>query len=171
VPAQADKRARLCELLQCDGMDRALVFTKTKHGANRVARHLVDSGISADAIHGNKSQNARERALASFRAGEVTVLVATDVAARGLDIDGVSHVVNYDLPPDPESYVHRIGRTARAGRTGVAFSLCSEEERSLLTRIERLIGIRLRRESEPAERTTTREPAAHRTPAPTRRRR
>jgi ATP-dependent RNA helicase RhlE len=138
-----EKRAVLADILRAEGVSRTIVFTRTKHGANRVVLHLTKAGIRAEAIHGNKSQNARERALSGFRDGEVPVLVATDIAARGLDIDGVSHVINYDLPVDPESYVHRIGRTARAGRKGVAFSLCTNEERQLLTRIERLIGKRV----------------------------
>jgi ATP-dependent RNA helicase RhlE len=137
------KRAVLADFLRGEGVSRTIVFTRTKHGANRVVLQLSKAGIRAEAIHGNKSQNARERALNGFRDGDVPVLVATDIAARGLDIDGVSHVVNYDLPVDAESYVHRIGRTARAGRKGMAFSLCSSDERPLLARIERLIGKRV----------------------------
>jgi ATP-dependent RNA helicase RhlE len=140
----ANKRVALERMLRDPNITRAVVFTRTKHGANRVAKGLVTAGIDADAIHGNKSQNARERALGRFRDGSLRVLVATDLAARGIDVDDISHVINFDLPVDPESYVHRIGRTARAGRTGVAFSLCTPEERGTLTRIERLIGQRLR---------------------------
>ncbi len=120
-----------------------LVFTRTKHGANRVTEGLVRARISAEAIHGNKSQGARERALAGFKAGATRVLVATDIAARGLDIDAVTHVINFDLPDVPESYVHRIGRTARAGASGIAYSFCDREERSMLTAIERLIRMRI----------------------------
>jgi ATP-dependent RNA helicase RhlE len=143
VPDPTHKRALLADLVSDEAMERVIVFTKTKHGANRVTKHLDSSGIRAEAIHGNKSQNARERALEGFKQGDVRVLVATDIAARGLDIKGISHVVNYDLPVDAESYVHRIGRTARAGTSGVAISLCSHEERPLLVRIERLIGRRV----------------------------
>jgi ATP-dependent RNA helicase RhlE len=143
VPDPTHKRALLADLVSDESVERVIVFTKTKHGANRVTKHLDSSGIRAEAIHGNKSQNARERALEGFKTGDVRVLVATDIAARGLDIKGISHVVNYDLPVDAESYVHRIGRTARAGSTGVAISLCSHDERPLLVRIERLIGRRV----------------------------
>ena len=104
-------------------MNRVIVFTRTKHGANRVAEHLSRTGVVAEAIHGNKSQNARQRALEMFRSGKARVLVATDIAARGIDIDDISHVVNFELPNEPESYVHRIGRTARAGGEGIAISL------------------------------------------------
>jgi len=122
------------------GAERAIVFTRTKHGADKVSRNLERAGLSAAAIHGNKSQNNRERTLAAFRNGGLNILVATDIAARGIDIDDVSHVVNYELPNVPEVYVHRIGRTARAGKSGVAVSFCDETERSLLRDIERLIG-------------------------------
>ena len=110
--------------------DRVLVFTRTKHGADRVVRHLVGAGIEATAIHGNKSQPQRERALAGFRDGQTRVLVATDIAARGIDVDGVSHVINFELPNVPEDYVHRVGRTARAGAAGIAIAFCSDEENS-----------------------------------------
>lgn len=136
----AAKRAALDSLLREPEVTRALVFTRTKRGASRVATVLAGTGIAADAIHGNKSQNARQRTLNQFRAGALQVLVATDVAARGLDVDDVSHVVNYDMPNDPESYVHRIGRTARAGAVGAAISFCTSAERSTLSRIERLIS-------------------------------
>jgi ATP-dependent RNA helicase RhlE len=132
------KRDALTRLLQDPGLDRVLVFTRTKHGADRVARHLNGAGIEAIAIHGNKSQPQRERALAGFRAGRTRVLVATDIAARGIDVEGVSHVVNFELPNVPENYVHRIGRTARAGASGIAISLCSDEERAYLRDIEKL---------------------------------
>ncbi|MBM3516549.1 MAG: DEAD/DEAH box helicase [Alphaproteobacteria bacterium] len=137
--ARGDKRPLLDMLLKDGGIRRALIFTRTKHGADKVATQLARSGVSANAIHGNKSQGARERALADFRAGRTRVLVATDIAARGIDIDGVTHVINYDLPNIPESYVHRIGRTARAGTSGVAMSFCDHEERAYLRDIEKLI--------------------------------
>ena len=137
------KRQVLAELLRDPDMSRTLVFTRTKHGADRVVEYLERAGQAAAAIHGNKSQGQRERALAAFKAGQVRVLVATDIAARGIDVDGVSHVVNFDLPNVPESYVHRIGRTARAGRAGVAISLCDQSERAHLRGIEKLIRIRL----------------------------
>jgi ATP-dependent RNA helicase RhlE len=140
--AKADKRA-LLERVLANGIERALVFTRTKHGADRVAKQLVRAGIEAAAIHGNKSQNARERALEAFRRGTSPVLVATDIAARGIDIRGVSHVVNYELPDVAESYVHRIGRTGRAGASGRAVSFCDQEERPLLRDIERLIKKRI----------------------------
>jgi superfamily II DNA/RNA helicase len=133
------KPALLADVLRNEPIDRALVFTRTKRGADRVVRDLEKSGIAAAAIHGNKSQNARERVLAAFRDGKVRTLVATDIAARGIDVEGISHVVNYDLPNIPESYVHRIGRTARAGADGVAISFCDGEERAYLRDIERLI--------------------------------
>jgi ATP-dependent RNA helicase RhlE len=133
------KAAVLAQVLKCEQVDRALVFTRTKHGADKVARGLAKAGIPASAIHGNKSQNQRERALMSFRSGEVRTLVATDIAARGIDVIGISHVVNFDLPNVPETYVHRIGRTARAGAAGMAISLCDAEELSFLRDIERLI--------------------------------
>jgi ATP-dependent RNA helicase RhlE len=120
-----------------------LVFTRTKHGADRVARQLNKVGIRAEAMHGNKSQSARQRTLAGFKSKQPPVLVATDVAARGIDVDGVSHVFNYDLPHEPEMYVHRIGRTGRAGATGIAVSFCEHEERKLLQAIERLIRRKL----------------------------
>ena len=133
------KSGLLAEVLKTEPIDRVLVFTRTKHGADKVVRTLQKEGLAAEAIHGNKSQNQRERVLAAFRSGALRTLVATDIAARGIDVDGVSHVVNYDLPNVPESYVHRIGRTARAGREGVAISFCDHEERAYLRDIERLI--------------------------------
>jgi ATP-dependent RNA helicase RhlE len=134
-----DKRALLVQVLKDPSIKRALVFSRTKHGANRIAEHLHKANIRAEAIHGNKSQNARERALAGFKAGQTRVLVATDIAARGIDIDEITHVVNFDLPNVPETYVHRIGRTARAGASGKALSFCDMEEREFLRDIERLI--------------------------------
>lgn len=143
------KRDHLLRLLSAGEVERSIVFTRTKRGADRVNQFLQKGGLSAAAIHGNKSQGQRERALAAFRDGQVAVLVATDIAARGIDIDDVSHVVNYELPNVPEAYVHRIGRTARAGRTGIAISLCASEERGLLRDIEKLTGIRLAGEDAP----------------------
>ena len=140
---KADKRPLLGRCLQDPAIDRVLVFTRTKHGADRVAEQLAHDGVAADAIHGNKSQSARTRALERFRTGAGRVLVATDIAARGIDVDGITHVINYDLPNVPESYVHRIGRTARAGRSGVAISFCDAEERAYLRDIEALIKIRI----------------------------
>jgi ATP-dependent RNA helicase RhlE len=134
----ANKLSLLVQLLDDAQMLRALVFTRTKRRADRVARHLDDASISVATIHGGKSQSQRERALAAFRASKVRVLVATDIAARGIDIDRVTHVVNYELPDAPEAYVHRIGRTARAGSAGIAISLCDAEERGQLRDIERL---------------------------------
>jgi ATP-dependent RNA helicase RhlE len=134
----ANKRALLADLLKDQAIARALVFSRTKHGADRVAEQLERAGVRAEAIHGNKSQSARQRALASFREGHARVLVATDIAARGIDIDGITHVINYELPNVPESYVHRIGRTARAGAAGIAISLCDATERPYLRDIEKL---------------------------------
>lgn len=132
------KRALLTEILRDPAMARVIVFTRTKHGANRVAENLDKAGITSAAIHGNKSQNARQRALADFKSGKARVLVATDIAARGIDVADVSHVINFELPNLPESYVHRIGRTARAGAQGIAISFCDPAERSFLRGIERL---------------------------------
>jgi ATP-dependent RNA helicase RhlE len=138
---RAAKPAALAQVLQGEHVDRALVFTRTKHGADKVVRGLAKAGITASAIHGNKSQNQRERVLMNFRSGDVRTLVATDIAARGIDVDGISHVVNFDLPNVPETYVHRIGRTARAGAAGTAISLCDAEELPLLRDIEKLIRV------------------------------
>jgi ATP-dependent RNA helicase RhlE len=135
----AAKRGLLVTLLGEPAMSRVIVFTRTKHGANKLEKQLGQAGIVAEAIHGNKSQNARQRALDGFKAGSVRVLVATDVAARGLDIDEVTHVVNFDVPMEPESYVHRIGRTARAGAAGTAITFCAADEKGKLRDIERLI--------------------------------
>jgi ATP-dependent RNA helicase RhlE len=183
---KADKRALLEHVLGDPAIERVLVFTRTKHGANRVAEGLARARISAEAIHGNKSQGARERALAGFKKGATRVLVATDIAARGLDIEAVTHVINFDLPDVPESYVHRIGRTARAGASGIAYSFCDREERSMLGAIERLIRMRIavagtpalrassydggdaRPPRAPAPRHDSRPPASHRAPVVTR---
>ncbi|MBV9900537.1 MAG: DEAD/DEAH box helicase [Alphaproteobacteria bacterium] len=140
---QAEKPALLTMMLRVGfgpkgNMDRVLIFSRTKHGADRIVRQLGQSGIAANAIHGNKSQPQRERALAEFKSGKTPVLVATDIAARGIDVSGVSHVFNFDLPEVPEQYVHRIGRTGRADATGVAYAFCSEDERGLLRQIEKL---------------------------------
>jgi len=140
---QADKQALLTLTLSDPAVDRALVFTRTKHGADKVVKNLEKAGLRAAAIHGNKSQPQREKALESFRAGRTRILIATDIAARGLDIDGVSHVINYEIPNVPEQYVHRIGRTARAGAAGVALSFVGEDERAFLRDIERLTRLKI----------------------------
>jgi ATP-dependent RNA helicase RhlE len=132
------KRPLLAELLEDAKMARTLIFTRTKRGADRVAKYLDGAGVTADSIHGDKSQGQRERALAAFKAGGVRALVATDIAARGIDVDAVSHVINFDLPNVPESYVHRIGRTARAGADGIAISLVADDERGLLKDIQKV---------------------------------
>src|SRR6185437_7150170 len=137
------KRQLLVELLKDAAMNRVIVFTRTKHGANKVAEYLSKNGIASDAIHGNKSQNARQRAMEAFRGGKLHVLVATDIAARGIDIDDISHVVNFELPNEPETYVHRIGRTARAGAGGIAVSLCDGAEKGYLRDIEKLIRLKI----------------------------
>jgi ATP-dependent RNA helicase RhlE len=141
--ARGHKRALLAKLLGEPEMRRAIVFTRTKHGANRLAEQLEKDGFVTAAIHGNKSQGARQQALNAFKNGQVKVLVATDIAARGIDVDDISHIVNYELPMEPEAYVHRIGRTARAGASGTAFSFCDGEERGLLRDIERIIRAKL----------------------------
>ncbi len=137
------KRALLTNVLEDPALSRVLVFSRTKHRANRIAQQLDQAGVDAEVIHGNKSQGARQRVLKRFRAGKVRVLVATDIAARGIDVDGISHVINYELPNEAESYVHRIGRTARAGADGFAFSFCDPTERKYLNAIEGLIRCRL----------------------------
>ena len=136
---RAAKPAVLIDVLRRETVDRALIFTRTKHGADKLVRGLVRAGIAAHAIHGNKSQNQRQRVLAAFRQGTTRILVATDIAARGIDVDGISHVINFDIPNVPETYVHRIGRTARAGAEGVAISLCDREEVAFVKDIEKLI--------------------------------
>ena len=138
---QAQKIAQLTHLLKGDAVHSAIVFTRTKHRANRLALALNKAGISAEAIHGNKSQSARQKALGAFKGGHIKALVATDIAARGIDVDAVSHVINFELPNVPEDYVHRIGRTARAGASGIAVSLCAPDERAYLKSIEKLIKL------------------------------
>ncbi len=135
-----NKRPLLKHILQDKNLKRVIVFSRTKHGANKIVEYLGKSGIASEAIHGNKSQTARQNALENFRSGKTRVLIATDIAARGIDIDEISHVINYDLPNVSEDYVHRIGRTARAGASGVAISFCDSEEKAFLKDIEKLIG-------------------------------
>ncbi|HRD81554.1 MAG TPA: helicase-related protein, partial [Saprospiraceae bacterium] len=138
-----DKRSLLLHLIREHNIPSALVFTRTKHGADRVAKDLVRAGIKAEAIHGNKSQNARQRALSNFKSGATRILVATDIAARGIDVEKLSHVINYEIPNIPETYVHRIGRTGRAGADGVAFSFCDTEERAYIRDIHKLTAIQI----------------------------
>ena len=138
-----NKKNLLQDLLEDSAIKSALVFTRTKHGADKVVKNLVKHGITSEAIHGNKSQNARQRALTNFKNGSTRILVATDIAARGIDVDGLSHVFNYELPNVPETYVHRIGRTGRAGESGMAISFCDTEERAYLKDIQKLIKIEL----------------------------
>jgi ATP-dependent RNA helicase RhlE len=155
---KAHKPAMMEHLLENREIKRALIFTRTKYGADKLAKVLGRSGVKASAIHGNKSQNQRQKALDLFRSGKSRVLVATDVAARGLDVDGITHVFNFDLPNEPEAYVHRIGRTGRAGATGIAISFCDRDERNHLRSIERLTKTRLKIEKGPAELTDTSGP-------------
>jgi ATP-dependent RNA helicase RhlE len=138
--SKQDKRGLLQHLLEDQDIKTVLVFTRTKHGADKVVKDLNKEGITAEAIHGNKSQNARQRALNNFKTRQTRVLVATDIAARGIDIDELTHVINYELPNVPETYVHRIGRTGRAGANGIAFSFCDMEERAFLQDIHKLIA-------------------------------
>jgi ATP-dependent RNA helicase RhlE len=135
-----NKKHLLIHLLKDKAIESALVFTRTKHGADKVVKELTRAGIGAEAIHGNKSQNARQRALGNFKSGHTRVLVATDIAARGIDVDNLSHVINFELPNVPETYVHRIGRTGRAGASGIAFSFCDMEEKAFLKDIQKLIA-------------------------------
>src|SRR5690606_14538929 len=135
---RGDKPRLLAELVASLDMSRTIVFTRTKHGADRLVRQLHQSGIKSVAIHGNKTQNARQQALDQFQRGKVGLLVATDIASRGIDVDGITHVVNYDLTHEPETYVHRIGRTARAGASGAALSFCDAEERAYIRQIHKL---------------------------------
>lgn len=135
-----NKRPLLKHILEDEKFKRVIVFSRTKHGANKIVEYLGKSGIIAEAIHGNKSQSARQKALENFRTGAIRILIATDIAARGIDIDDISHVINFDLPNESESYVHRIGRTARAGASGVAISFCDADEKAFLKDIEKLIG-------------------------------
>ncbi|RZK46079.1 MAG: ATP-dependent helicase, partial [Pedobacter sp.] len=137
---KGDKRSLLNHLLEDGSIETVLVFTRTKHGADKVTKDLSRAGITAEAIHGNKSQNARQRALTNFKNRQTRVLVATDIAARGIDVDNLTHVINFDLPNIPETYVHRIGRTGRAGASGTAISFCDSEEREFLKDINKLIG-------------------------------
>ena len=160
----AEKKDRLIDLMGDPEIERAIVFTRTKRGADRVSEGLVKAGIGAAAIHGNKSQNQRERALRDFKQGRTNVLVATDIAARGIDIDDVSHVFNFELPNIPESYVHRIGRTARAGRSGAAISFCDGTERQYLLDIEKLTGLKIESEGEPLPFEKPPVPGANRQP-------
>ncbi|MEM9696476.1 MAG: DEAD/DEAH box helicase, partial [Myxococcota bacterium] len=156
---KANKRHLLVDLLRSDETKKTLVFSRTKHGANRIVKVLDKAGIHSAAIHGNKSQGARTRALEAFRNADIDALVATDIAARGIDVEGVSHVINFDLPNVPETYVHRIGRTARAGATGKAISMCDVEERPYLVSIERLMGKHLHRVDDHAYPPTEAVPA------------
>jgi ATP-dependent RNA helicase RhlE len=134
------KKLLLIHLLKDESIKSVLVFTRTKHGADRVVKDLLKENIKAEAIHGNKSQNARQNALTNFKTGRIRILVATDIAARGIDVDELSHVINYEMPNVPETYVHRIGRTGRAGAKGIAFSFCDAEEKAYLTDVQKLIG-------------------------------
>jgi len=163
---QAEKTALLTMFLKSEKTGRVLVFSRTKHGADKIVRMLEAAGVAANAIHGNKSQAQRERALADFRSGQVQVLIATDIAARGIDIPGVSHVINYDLPEVPEQYVHRIGRTARAGAEGQAAAFCAPDERGLLRDIERLTRQKIEVASLPADFTARAEELRRLKPAP-----
>jgi len=137
---KGDKKSLLNHVLKDKEIKRVLVFTRTKHGADKVVKDLQKIGITAAAIHGNKSQNARQKALSDFKSSQIRVLVATDIAARGIDVDNLTHVINYELPNIPESYVHRIGRTGRAGASGRAIAFCDEEEKEFLRDIQKLIG-------------------------------
>jgi ATP-dependent RNA helicase RhlE len=140
---KADKKKLLTHLLSDKTIERVLVFTRTKHGANKVVKDLTQFGVRSEAIHGNKSQNARQLALKNFKDKTTRVLVATDIAARGIDVDDLTHVINYEIPNIPETYVHRIGRTGRAGASGIAISFCESEERGYLKDIQRLIGLQI----------------------------
>ena len=159
------KPSMLVSLLAKTPYTRALVFTRTKHGADKVVKQLVKAGVPAAAMHGNKSQNARTRALGEFRSGQTPVLVATDIAARGLDVEDISHVINYDLTPEPETYVHRIGRTGRAGATGTAVSFCTSEEHQDLRAIERLIREPLQRSPDSPEISESRRAPSREVPS------
>jgi ATP-dependent RNA helicase RhlE len=163
----AAKRARLVALVTGPGVGRTIVFARTKRGADRVAQNLVKDGVAAEVIHGNKAQNARQRALNAFRNGQVRVLVATDIVARGIDVPGVTHVVNYDLPDEPEAYVHRIGRTGRNGADGTAITLCAPDELKKLRAVEKLIRTTLLPGGDPRPQAnpTRRRPAGAHQPA------
>jgi ATP-dependent RNA helicase RhlE len=158
---RAGKPRLLADLLRTEPVERALIFTRTKHGADKVVRGLHNGGLAAEAIHGNKSQNQRERVLANFRNGRVRILVATDIAARGIDVEGISHVINFDLPNIPESYVHRVGRTARAGANGIAISLCSHDELPYLRDIEKLIRMAIPASGQAAASHGSHQPVKH----------
>ena len=166
---KANKKHLLAHLLRGEDLENALVFSRTRHGVDRIVRDLSRAGIDAAGIHGDKSQNARQTALNRFKSGECKVLVATDIAARGIDVAGLSHVINYDMPVEPEAYIHRIGRTGRAGRAGKAVSFCCIDEVKQLNQVEKLIGKRLREEKSdwPMEITTPSEPKV-RDPRPAR---
>ncbi|MAR47235.1 MAG: DEAD/DEAH box helicase [Euryarchaeota archaeon] len=140
---KADKRRLIVKIIKQERVSKGIVFTRTKHGANRLVKQLAQSGINAAAIHGNKSQGARTKALANFKCGETKILVATDIASRGIDVNDITHVFNYDLPNEPESYVHRIGRTARAGKSGIAYGFCDDTESGYLVGIQQLIGFEI----------------------------
>lgn len=140
---KADKRRLIVKIIKQERVSKGIVFTRTKHGANRLVKQLAQSGINAAAIHGNKSQGARTKALANFKSGETKILVATDIASRGIDVNDITHVFNYDLPNEPESYVHRIGRTARAGKSGIAYGFCDDTESGYLVGIQQLIGFEI----------------------------
>lgn len=166
---KGNKKHLLAQLLQRDEVENALVFSRTKHGVDRIVRDLKRQGIDAVGIHGDKSQNARQSALNRFRSGECRVLVATDIAARGIDVEGLSHVINYDMPMEPEAYIHRIGRTGRAGRDGIAISFCCIDEVKQLNQVEKLIGKRLReKQSDWPMKITTPTPPKAREPRPAR---
>ena len=149
--SKKDKQSLLMHLLKENRIERTLVFTRTKHGANKISQELKKNRIYADAIHGNKSQQARENALSNFKSGNLKVLVATDIAARGIDVDNLTHVINFDLPNVAETYVHRIGRTGRAEKSGIAMSFCDHEEREYLTDINKLIGMKIPAKDHPFE--------------------
>ena len=157
---KGNKKHLLAHLLQSEDLENALVFSRTRYGVDKIVRDLKRAGIDAAGIHGDKSQNARQTALKRFKSGECKVLVATDIAARGIDVAGLSHVINYDMPMEPEAYIHRIGRTGRAGRAGTAISFCCIDEMKQLRQVEKLIGKRLRQEQSewPMEITTPSEP-------------
>ena len=157
---KGNKKHLLAHLLRSEDLENALVFSRTRYGVDRIVRDLKKAGIDAAGIHGDKSQNARQTALKRFKSGECKVLVATDIAARGIDVAGLSHVINYDMPMEPEAYIHRIGRTGRAGRDGKAISFCCIDEVKQLNQVEKLIGKRLREEQSdwPMEITTPSEP-------------
>lgn len=154
---KGDKQQLLEHIIKEKGITRTLVFARTKHGADKLAKALKKAEIRADAIHGNKTQTARQSALANFKSGRLKVLVATDIAARGIDVDDLTHVINFDMPNIPETYVHRIGRTGRAGASGTAFSFCDGEERAYLKDINKLIGMKIPAEAHPFEKPFSEE--------------